>query len=153
MTAKKVAPSTSVLQLDKQLCFSLYSASLAMSKLYRPLLQPLGLTYPQYVVMLALWESDDVIVNTLGERVGLDSGTLTPLLKRLEAAGLLLRRRDAQDERRVRVVLSAAGKKLRSKAEAVPACILKTSGLKLTEVTELTQRLHALNHRITAATS
>ena len=95
------------LALDNQVCFSLYSASLAMTKLYKPLLDPLGLTYPQYLVMLVLWETDDVSVSTLGERLSLDSGTLTPLLKRLEAAGLVKRARSAEDERRVQVSLTA----------------------------------------------
>jgi MarR family transcriptional regulator, organic hydroperoxide resistance regulator len=136
------------LQLDQQLCFALYSASLAMSKRYKPLLDPLGLTYPQYVVMLALWESDDVTVNALGERVGLDSGTLTPLLKRLENGGLLLRQRDAEDERRVRVTLSAAGRALREQAQPIPGCVLKATGLNVSEVKDLTQQLQALRERI-----
>ena len=90
-----------VLALDHQLCFALYSASLAMTKLYKPLLDELGLTYPQYLAMLALWEADGVSVSALGERLRLDSGTLTPLLKRLEAADLITRTRDASDERRL----------------------------------------------------
>src|SRR5438132_4782254 len=96
------------LQLDNQLCFALYSASLAMTKLYKPLLDELGLTYPQYLVMLALWEQDGLAVSGLGERLSLDSGTLTPLLKRLEAAGFISRVRDVEDERRVRVTLTTA---------------------------------------------
>src|SRR5947208_16623306 len=90
-----------MLLLDNQLCFALYSASLAMTKFYKPLLDPLGLTYPQYLVMLVLWEGDGVTVSQLGERLSLDSGTLTPLLKRLQAQRLLQRLRDAADERRV----------------------------------------------------
>ena len=86
-------PNDTALLLDNQLCFALYSTSLAMTKLYKPLLAEMGLTYPQYLVMLALWERDDVTVSKLGERLFLDSGTLTPLLKRMEAAGLLQRRR------------------------------------------------------------
>src|SRR3954469_15511270 len=96
------------LLLDNQVCFALYSASLAMTKLYKPLLDELGLTYPQYLAMLALWERDGLMVSELGERLWLDSGTLTPLLKRLEAAGLVARNRDAQDERRVHVSLTTA---------------------------------------------
>src|SRR5512145_2869291 len=95
------------LLLDHQLCFALYSASLAMTKLYKPLLEPLGLTYPQYLVMLVLWESDGLTVSQVGERLALDSGTLTPLLKRLEAAGLVQRLRDSADERRVLLQLTA----------------------------------------------
>ena len=97
------------LLLDNQLCFALYSASLAMTRLYKPLLDELGLTYPQYLAMLVLWEQDGVMVSELGDRLSLDSGTLTPLLKRLEAAGLVARIRDVQDERRVHVTLTAAG--------------------------------------------
>ncbi len=115
------------LKLDNQLCFALYSASLAMTKLYKPMLEPLGLTYPQYLVMLVLWESDGVMVSEIGERLFLDSGTLTPLLKRLEAAELLIRVRDAQDERRVRIKLTAAGRALKKQAASIPVCILETT--------------------------
>src|SRR4051812_17354903 len=101
------------LALDKQLCFALYSASLAMTKVYKPLLAPLGLTYPQYLVMLALWEDDAQSVSALGDRLALDSGTLTPLLKRLEAQGRLSRDRDADDERRVIVRLTLGGRQLK----------------------------------------
>src|SRR5436190_2142305 len=101
------------LLLDNQLCFALYSASLAMTKLYKPLLDELGLTYPQYLAMLALWEQDGLMVSELGKRLRLDSGTLTPLLKRMEAAGLVARTRDAQDERRVHISLTASGRRLK----------------------------------------
>src|SRR5438270_12845677 len=104
--------SDPALLLDNQLCFALYSTSLAMTKLYKPLLDELGLTYPQYLVMLVLWEGDGLMVSELGQRLYLDSGTLTPLLKRLEASGLVSRMRDVDDERRVRVHLTAAGRKL-----------------------------------------
>src|SRR5512137_2710947 len=100
------------LLLDHQLCFALYSASLAMTKLYKPLLDPLGLTYPQYLVMLVLWEGDGLTVSQLGERLALDSGTLTPLLKRLETARLVQRLRDSADERRVLLQLTATGRAL-----------------------------------------
>ncbi|TMH29511.1 MAG: MarR family transcriptional regulator, partial [Betaproteobacteria bacterium] len=108
------------LQLDNQLCFALYSSSLAMTKLYKPLLDPLGLTYPQYLALLVLWERDALTVSELGERLFLDSGTLTPLLKRMEAAGWLQRERAADDERRVIVSLTAQGRALRDSARAVP---------------------------------
>src|SRR3982750_1632739 len=94
-----------LLKLDNQLCFAVYSASLAMTRLYKPLLEKLGLPYPQYLVLLVLWERDGRSVSELGERLSLDSGTLTPLLKRLEANGYLTRMRDAADERRVRITL------------------------------------------------
>src|SRR6187431_2340286 len=98
--AQKIDPDQALL-LDNQLCFALYSASLAMTRLYKPLLAELGLTYPQYLAMLVLWERDGLMVSELGERLGLDSGTLTPLLKRLEALELVARIRAVEDERRV----------------------------------------------------
>src|SRR3954471_19467130 len=111
------------LKLDRQLCFLLYGASRAVTQLYQPLLAPLGLTYPQYLVMLVLWEHDGASVKDVGHRLGLDSGTLTPLLKRLAAQGLVTRRRDDDDERVVRIDLTADGKKLRAKAKSVPEAI------------------------------
>jgi DNA-binding MarR family transcriptional regulator len=116
-----------LLLLDNQLCFAMYSASLAMTKSYKKLLKALDLTYPQYLVMLVLWEQDGVIVSELGKRLYLDSGTLTPLLKRMESMGLLHRQRDADDERRVGVKLSDAGRALKRKALSVPekiGCLL-----------------------------
>ena len=128
-------------RLDNQLCFALYSASLATTKLYKPLLQPWGLTYPQYLVMLALWENDDCMVSELGERLFLDSGTLTPLLKRMESAGWLQRRRDRADERRVRIVLTAAGRELREKLAGIPECMLQQSPCTLSELQALRLQL------------
>ena len=139
------------LALDHQLCFALYSASLAMTKLYKPLLAPLGLTYPQYLVMLVLWEGDGVTVGELGERLALDSGTLTPLLKRLEAQALLHRLRDASDERRVLLQLSAAGRALKRRAQSVPPAVASASGCELTELSSLTARLRELRLQITAS--
>ena len=130
--------------LDNQLCYSLYSASLAMTKLYKPLLDAMGLTYPQYLVMLVLWESDGPTVSTLGERLSLDSGTLTPLLKRLEAAGWLSRQRSSADERRVHVWLSPAGKQLQTRAAHIPACVVAQSGLPLRELVALNQQIKNL---------
>ena len=129
------------LALDKQLCFALYSASLAMTKVYKPLLAPLGLTYPQYLVMLALWEVDAQSVSGLGDKLALDSGTLTPLLKRLEAQGQLSRERDADDERRVIVRLTDAGRRLKIAARSVPQAIGRASGCELGEIVELTRQL------------
>jgi DNA-binding MarR family transcriptional regulator len=108
------------LHLDDQLCFALYTASRALTRTYAPLLEPLGLTYPQYLVLLALWERDGVPVKQLGARLALDSGTLTPLLKRLEHQGLVERRRGEDDERIVRIHLTSAGRALRGKARRVP---------------------------------
>ena len=113
------APDTAWLALDHQLCFALYSASLAMTKVYKPLLDPLGLTYPQYLVMLVLWEQDDVMVSTVGDRLHLDSGTLTPLLKRLEASGLITRTRSGTDERQVVIGLTAKGTAMREAASEI----------------------------------
>ena len=130
--------------LDNQLCFSLYSASLAMTKLYKPLLDALDLTYPQYLVMLVLWEHDDITVSALGERLSLDSGTLTPLLKRLEQAGLLKRQRSSADERKVHVVLTGTGLALCELAAHVPACVVAQSGLPLGELMGLNQQIKKL---------
>lgn len=139
------------LRLDNQLCFALYSASLAMTKLYQPLLAQLGLTYPQYLVMLVLWELDDLPVTEIGQRLNLDSGTLTPLLKRLEQQGLLLRTRDAQDERRVRVRLSVQGQALKEQALDIPACILQATQCSLQEVQALTAQVQALRTTLQTA--
>lgn len=152
--AKQPPPNADTwLALDAQLCFALYSASLAMTKLYKPLLAPLGLTYPQYLVMLVLWEADGQPVTAIGERLSLDSGTLTPLLKRLEAAGLVQRLRDAADERRVLIQLSAAGRALKARARAVPQQVLCAVNCQLDEVSSLTQRLKALRDNLTQASA
>ena len=138
------------LQLDRQLCFALYSSSLAMTRLYKPLLEPLGLTYPQYLVLLVLWEQDDQGVGTLGEKLFLDSGTLTPLLKRLEAAGWLTRQRASDDERRVQVRLTPAGLALRERACPLPPQVFNASGCTLAELQDLTHSLQALRSRLLA---
>jgi DNA-binding MarR family transcriptional regulator len=113
------------LRLDLQLCFALYSSNNLMSRLYRPLLEPLGLTYPQYVAMMALWETSPQTVGALGRRLSLDSGTLTPLFKRLESAGLVVRERDPADQRRVLVTLTKAGSALKAKAADIPGTMLR----------------------------
>ena len=143
-----ITPSPAILRLDNQVCFALYSASLAMTKLYKPLLDRIGLTYPQYLVMLVLWEQDGVTVSELGERLFLDSGTLTPLLKRLEAQGQIARLRDVQDERRVRITLTAEGRALRDQAEAIPQCVLQSSQCSVAELTALTIELKQLRDRL-----
>ena len=139
-----------MLQLDNQLCFALYSASLAMTKVYKPLLDEIGLTYPQYLAMLVLWEKDGLMVSELGERLHLDSGTLTPLLKRLEASGLVSRIRDVEDERRVHITLTSLGLKLKAKAAHIPACILSASQCSVPEIAALTQEIRALRNRLAA---
>ncbi|MBK9362720.1 MAG: MarR family transcriptional regulator [Rubrivivax sp.] len=145
-------PANDWLALDRQLCFALYAASLAMTKVYKPLLEPLGLTYPQYLVMLVLWETDGPTVSQLGERLALDSGTLTPMLKRLEVLGFVQRQRDSADERRVLVHLTPEGRSLRSRAAAVPPQLLQASQCSLAEVSALTRQLHALRQRLNAFT-
>lgn len=142
--------SDQALKLDHQLCFALYSASLAMTKLYKPLLEEIGLTYPQYLAMLVLWENDGVTVSELGERLYLDSGTLTPLLKRLETADLVTRLRDVQDERRVLIRLTAAGRKLKARAARIPGCVLQATQCDVAEVMALTQQVQTLRDRLTA---
>ena len=144
------ALSAQALRLDNQLCFALYSASLAMTKLYKPLLDALGLTYPQYLALLVLWEQDGVAVSELGERLSLDSGTLTPLLKRLEAAGLVSRLRDAADERRVLIRLTADGRRLKARAARIPGCVLQASQCDLAEAVALTRQVQALRDRLSA---
>ncbi|MDP2065925.1 MAG: MarR family transcriptional regulator [Burkholderiaceae bacterium] len=146
----KSIPSGEALLLDNQLCFALYSASLAMTKLYKPLLAELGLTYPQYLALLVLWERDGLMVSELGERLSLDSGTLTPLLKRLEALSLVTRLRDVTDERRVHIALTAAGRQLKTRAATVPGCILAATQCSVSEVVKLTRQVQALRERLVA---
>jgi DNA-binding MarR family transcriptional regulator len=146
--ASRAANADAWLALDKQLCFALYSASLAMTKVYKPLLAPLGLTYPQYLVMLALWEDDGQTVSALGDKLALDSGTLTPLLKRLQAQGELTRERDSVDERRVIVRLTDAGRKLKIKARKVPPQIARSTGCELAEIADLTRQLSAMRNAL-----
>jgi DNA-binding MarR family transcriptional regulator len=140
------------LKLDLQLCFALYSTSLAMTKLYKPLLAPLGLTYPQYLAMLVLWEQDGVGVGELGERLFLDSGTLTPLLKRMESAGWVRRERAADDERRVVVSLTAEGRALKQKARRVPLQLAQAAHCDVGELAALTQRLQQLRTQLLSDT-
>ncbi len=143
-------PSDPALLLDNQLCFALYSASLAMTKLYKPLLDDLGLTYPQYLVMLVLWEGDGLMVSELGQRLGLDSGTLTPLLKRLEAAGLLRRTRDPADERQVRVSLTAKGRDLKARAADARHEVACATGLPPAEIDALKEQIERLREALHA---
>jgi DNA-binding MarR family transcriptional regulator len=140
-----------MLRLDNQLCFAIYSASLAMTRLYKPMLDQLELTYPQYLVMLVLWEQDGLMVSELGQRLSLDSGTLTPLLKRLEASGYVSRIRDVKDERRVHISLTAAGRRLKARAAKVPACLMAASQCSVDELVSLTQQVQQLRDRIQAA--
>ena len=139
------------LLLGNQLCFAIYSAAHAFNRVYKPLLKRLGLTYPQYLVMLVLWERDDLPVKDIGERLFLDSGTLTPLLKRLEAAELIKRTRGTEDERQVLIALTSRGHALREKARAVPHAILAASACSLTELSAMKNELVGLRDRLNAA--
>ena len=146
-----MSTSTFSTKLDDQLCFALYATSNAVTRFYRPHLQALGLTYPQYITMLALWERDGVMVAALGARLGLDSGTMTPLLKRLESAGFVKRQRDNQDERRVVISLTPVGKALQARAAELPetlACALELSG---PEAAQLVETLDGLRRKLSDA--
>ncbi len=138
------------LRLDNQICFAVYSAAHAFNRVYKPLLDRLGLTYPQYLVMLVLWERDDVPVKEIGEKLFLDSGTLTPLLKRLEAAHLVKRTRSREDERQVLIVLTAQGHALKDKARSVPPSILAASDCSVAELVAMKDEIVALRDRLNA---
>lgn len=137
------------LTLDTQMCFSLYSASLSMTKVYQPLLAKLKLTYPQYLVLLALWQQDSLMVSALSERLFLDSGTLTPLLKRLEKLAYLTRQRSAEDGRCVIVSLTALGKTLRETARDVPLAVACKTGCSSDELMALNTQLQKLRATLT----
>ena len=144
----KRQPTSDQLLLDQQLCFALYAASRSVTGLYRPLLEPLGLTYPQYLVMLVLWEQDGLTVRELGQRLQLDSGTLTPLLKRLQSAGLITRQRRQQDEREVDIRLTDAGLALRDKASGIPECLAQCMQLPFEQMQSLRDELKRLTRQI-----
>src|SRR5215475_3370752 len=148
--ARKALSGDQVLRLDNQICFAVYSAAHAFNRVYKPLLDRLGLTYPQYLVMLVLWERDGVPVKEIGERLFLDSGTLTPLLKRLEAAGLVKRTRSSEDERQVLIALTTKGEALKEKARAVPQSILAASDCSVSELVAMKNEIVALRDRLNA---
>src|ERR1700728_5215996 len=147
--ARKHATDSPLL-LGNQICFAVYSAAHAFNRVYKPLLDRLGLTYPQYLVMLVLWERDGVPVKEIGERLFLDSGTLTPLLKRLEQAGHIKRTRSTEDERQVLIGLTAQGATLKDKARAVPPSILAASECSVTELLAMKNEIVALRDRLNA---
>ena len=138
------------LKLDKQLCFPLYAASNLLVKVYRPLLKPLGLTYSQYLVMLVLWERDSVSVGDLGHCLYLDSGTLTPLLKRMENSGFINRRRDSNDERRVLVTLTTKGSEIKELAVKIPNKL--SEQLNISDISELRSEIQSLVQSLAKAT-
>ncbi|MER5373674.1 MarR family transcriptional regulator [Streptomyces sp. NPDC002553] len=135
------------MQLDQQLCFALYAAQRAVTAAYRPLLDELGLTYPQYLVLLVLWERGEITVKELAEALRLDYGTVSPLLKRLESAGLVRRERSARDERSVLVACTGRGEELRGRAERVPGALLAATGVDEAEVARLREELWQLAGR------
>ena len=135
---------TDTVKLDDFLCFAIYSANHALNRVYKPLLDEIGLTYTQYIAMVTLWEQDDRTVGSLGEKLFLDSSTLTPVMKRLEGLGLIARTRDKTDERQVRVQLTATGRALQARAKAIPPCILDASGLEVEELARLKEEIATL---------
>lgn len=136
------------LKLENQLCFSVYSAAHAFAQAYKQHLEPMGVTYPQYLVMLLLWDQDGRSVNALGQPLHLDSGTLTPLLKRMEKAGFVTRQRDAKDERITRIYLTPHGKALQDKARAIPEALLCASGLALDGLIDLRDQLTVVGQNL-----
>lgn len=143
-TTSTTAAGADLLALDRQVCYALAVASRNVIALYKPVLEPMGLTHPQYLVMLALWEETPLTVSEVGRRVSLEPGTLSPLLKRLEAGGLVTRARDPRDERALAVSLTPAGARLRKRAEKVPPAILDRLGMELSELEDLRDGLTRL---------
>jgi DNA-binding MarR family transcriptional regulator len=141
-------PSPPELRLENQICFAVYSTAHAFAQAYKPHLDPMGLTYPQYLVMLLLWEQDGRSVNALAHPLHLDSGTLTPLLKRMEKAGLVTRQRDTKDERIMRIHLTPHGTSLQERARAIPPDILCASGLELDGLMALREEVKALGQNL-----
>ena len=137
-----------LLKIDNFICFALYSAGHAFTRLYKPLLEPLGLTYPQYLVMAVLWENDGRTVGEIGEKLLLESSTLTPLLKRLDTAGMVRRMRDRDDERVVRIQLTPEGAALKQKAVGIPQAIGCSTSLSIPEVMKLTHDIKALRQKL-----
>jgi MarR family transcriptional regulator, organic hydroperoxide resistance regulator len=133
-----------LLALDRQVCFALAVASRNVIGLYRPLLEPMGLTHPQYLVLLALWEEAPLRVSQIADRLSLEPATLSPLLKRLQAAGLVIRERDPRDERAVAVSLTSAGRKLRAQAEDIPPAIIARLGMDVVDLEVIRDHLNAL---------
>ena len=146
-----MAKTADPLQLDSMLCFAVYAAGHAFTRFYKPRLEALGLTYPQYLAFLVLWQEDGLTVKALGDRLFLDSGTITPLLKRLESRGLVRRQRDAEDERLVRIFLTDAGRGLREQALAVPLAVGEALGGKPEDGAHLRDALHQLRVRLDSA--
>lgn len=145
---KTTLSATNTLQLENQLCFAVYSTNLAINKHYRQWLAPLKLTYPQYLVMLVLWQQDDVTLSQIGEQLFLDSATLTPLLKRLESAGWVLRHRSRNDERQVVITLTAEGRALKEKAKHIPSSLRDTFTSNTDDIFALKAQLEQLRQQL-----
>lgn len=139
---------STVIQLDNQLCFSLYATSMAVSRIYKPLLDRLGITYPQYLVLLALWEEDRLTVGAIATRLGLESSTVTPLVKRLEIAGFVARARSAEDERQVHVGLTEQGAALQEECGCLAEALVARSGLAGKELALLNRDVKALRNAL-----
>ena len=137
--------------LDGQLCFSLYAATIAVNRTYKPLLDRLGLTYPQYLVLSALWEEDGLTISAIADRLSLESSTITPLVKRLENAGFLTRKRNADDERQVLVSLSAKGRSMKEKATCLTETLLEKSGMTVEQMVKLNRQVQKLRETLAGA--
>ena len=144
-------PLSADLALDQFLCFSLYSAGHAMNRIYKPILKELGLTYPQYLAMTVLWQKDRILVGDLGEQLHLETNTITPMLKRLEAEGLLTRTRGKKDERQVRIALTRQGRALKRKTANIAACVLAATGMPVEDVLDLQRRIMTLRDNLLKA--
>ncbi|BFT70232.1 MULTISPECIES: MarR family winged helix-turn-helix transcriptional regulator [Paenibacillus] len=141
-----------LLKLDNQLCFSLYASSRAITRMYRPFLEDLGITYPQYLVLLVLWDQKESTVKELSEKLDLDSGTLTPMLKRMETQKLVERKRSIEDERVVNIVITETGLALYEKAFCIPQTLLESSGLSLEEIHNFNVQLKRIINSVNAST-
>jgi DNA-binding MarR family transcriptional regulator len=149
--ARKEARKDEFPRLENQLCFQLYLASKSVVQAYQPFLEPLGLTYPQYLVLLVLWAHEEISVKDLGEQLHLDSGTLSPLLKRLQTKGIIVKERDAEDERSVLVKVTAEGKALKTKIRCIPGDVFESLGMKRAELESLFKALNVLNLNLESA--
>ena len=145
-------PAREPLPLDAQLCFSLYSTSIAINRLYKPMLDSLGVTYPQYLVLSTLWEKDGQTISAVADRLALEPSTITPLMKRLEVAGFVSRQRNPEDERQVRVFLTAKGRELRSQASCLTDALLANSKLTVPEIIALNDQVQRLRDALVGAT-
>ncbi len=141
-------PDNNALLLDNQLCFALYSTSLAMTQMYKPLLEPLGLTYPQYLVLLILWEQDGIGLKDIGERLGQKSGALTPVIKRMEQEGLVNRTRQLHDERSLDVRLTPKGQQLKEEAVKISQCLLESCGIPSRELLDMKEKIMILRDNL-----